>query len=69
MLGEDLVIKEIRNVCVKFVLFIEDVLFNIVKKVIDKCNYYKVFYKKVESCVVFGCFIGKEVCVVVVVID
>lgn len=44
--GEDLVIKEIRNARAKLVLLTEDASSNTAKKVTDKCNYYKVPYKK-----------------------
>lgn len=47
--GEDLVIKEIRNARAKLVLLTEDASANTAKKVSDKCNYYKVPYKKSKA--------------------
>ncbi|NJI51705.1 YlxQ family RNA-binding protein [Bacillus subtilis] len=67
--GEDLVIKEIRIARAKLVLLTEDASSNTAKKVTDKCNYYKVPYKKVESRAVLGRSIGKEARVVVAVTD
>jgi ribosomal protein L7Ae-like RNA K-turn-binding protein len=67
--GEDLVIKEVRNARAKLVLLTEDASSNTAKKVTDKCNYYKVPYKKVSNRAVLGRSIGKESRVVVAVTD
>jgi len=67
--GEDLVLKEIRNKRAKLVIIAEDASENTMKKFTDKCSYYQVPLKKVNSRVTLGQSIGKPERVLVAVLD
>lgn len=67
--GEGLVIKEIQKSKAKLVLISKDASENTMKKVQDKCSYYRIPYLFVESREKLGHAIGKEARVVVALLD
>ncbi|WP_071459481.1 YlxQ family RNA-binding protein [Bacillus massilinigeriensis] len=67
--GEELAVKEIRNGKAKLVLLSRDASVNTQKKILDKCNYYRVPYRFVEDRYTLGGAIGKEARVVVALLD
>lgn len=67
--GEELVVKEIRSGNAKLVLLAADASKNTEKKISDKCTFYQVPLKRVESRFVLGHAIGKEARVAVAVLD
>ncbi|CAM4032507.1 YlxQ family RNA-binding protein [Lederbergia lenta] len=67
--GEELVIKEIKQARAKLVIISRDASSNTLKKLQDKCNFYKVPYLFVESREQLGHAIGKEARVVVTLTD
>lgn len=67
--GEELAVKEIRSGRAKLILLAADASQNTTKKITDKCNFYNVPLKTVESRDLLGQAIGKEARVVVAVLD
>jgi ribosomal protein L7Ae-like RNA K-turn-binding protein len=67
--GEELVIKEVRNVRAKLVLLSEDASANTTKKISDKCTYYQIPLRTVSDRYILGQAIGKDARVVVAVTD
>lgn len=67
--GEELVIKEIKHARAKLVIISKDASSNTLKKLQDKCKFYKVPYLFVESREQLGHAIGKEARVVVTLTD
>jgi ribosomal protein L7Ae-like RNA K-turn-binding protein len=67
--GEELVINEVRKQKAKMVLLSSDASANTIKKVSDKCSFYKVPLKHVPDRYMLGQAIGKEARVVVAVTD
>lgn len=67
--GEELTIKEIKSGKAKLILLSADASRNTAKKITDKCNSYQVPYKIVENRQMLGAAIGKEMRVVVAVLD
>lgn len=67
--GEELVVKEVRNGKAKLVLLSSDASSNTEKKITDKCKFYNVPLKKVESREQLGHAIGKDHRVVIAVLD
>lgn len=67
--GEELVIKEVRRHAVRFVIVAEDASEGTKKKIVNKCNYYKVPIRIVGSRYELGEAIGKGERVVIGVID
>ena len=67
--GEELVIKEVRSGKAKLVILSNDASQNTYKKVTDKCKYYNVPVRFVESRYELGHAIGKDARVVVALSD
>lgn len=67
--GEELVLREIKNKKAKLVILSNDASFNTSKKVRDKCTYYQVPFRFVQSRVQLGHAIGKEERVVVAILE
>jgi ribosomal protein L7Ae-like RNA K-turn-binding protein len=67
--GEELVVKEIQRNKVKLVLLSKDASANTEKKICDKCAFYKVPLRRVESRYELGQAIGKDARVVVGILD
>ncbi|WP_062105039.1 YlxQ family RNA-binding protein [Bacillus niameyensis] len=67
--GEELVLREIKNKKAKLVILSDDASFNTSKKVQDKCTYYQVPFRFVQSRVQLGHAIGKEERVVVAILE
>ncbi|MBM7586873.1 ribosomal protein L7Ae-like RNA K-turn-binding protein [Bacillus pakistanensis] len=67
--GEELVLKEVRNGRAKLVLLSRDASNNTMKKVRDKCNYYKTPILMIDNREILGQAIGKDARVVVTLTD
>lgn len=67
--GEELVINEVRKQKAKVVLLSSDASSNTIKKVSDKCSFYKVPLKHVPDRYLLGQAIGKDARVVVAITD
>ncbi|PLS16716.1 YlxQ family RNA-binding protein [Peribacillus saganii] len=67
--GEELVVKEVRSKNAKLVLLSLDASKNTEKKISDKCAFYNVPLKRIESRTVLGQAIGKDARVTVAVLD
>ena len=67
--GEELVINEVRKNKAKLVLVSADASANTIKKVSDKCSFYKVPLKHVRDRYALGQAIGKDARVVVAIVD
>jgi ribosomal protein L7Ae-like RNA K-turn-binding protein len=67
--GEELVVKEIRSGNAKVVILSADASKNTEKKISDKCAFYQVPLKRVESRSLLGHAIGKDPRVAVAVLD
>ncbi|MBS4217710.1 YlxQ family RNA-binding protein [Bacillus sp. FJAT-49711] len=67
--GEELVVKEIKNGRAKLVLISKDASSNTSKKIQDKCTYYDVPFRFVESREKLGHAIGKDERVVVAILE
>lgn len=63
--GEELVLKEIKGRRAKLVLLTKDASANTAKRIQDKCLFYKVPCRLIESRELLGRAIGKEARVVV----
>lgn len=69
IIGEELVLKVVRNGKVKMVFILEDIFEKIEKIICNKCEYYNVVVKKVGIWEMIGGVIGKDICVIVVIFD
>ncbi|HLU21863.1 YlxQ family RNA-binding protein [Lederbergia graminis] len=67
--GEELVVKEIKSNKAKLVLISKDASINTTKKIQDKCTFYKIPFRFVQSRNQLGHAIGKFERVVVAVLD
>lgn len=67
--GEELVINDVRKQKAKVVLLSSDASANTIKKVSDKCSFYKVPLKHVPDRYTLGQAIGKDARVVVAITD
>jgi ribosomal protein L7Ae-like RNA K-turn-binding protein len=67
--GEELVINEVRKNKAKLVLVSADASANTIKKISDKCSFYKVPLKHVPDRYALGQAIGKDARVVVAIMD
>ncbi|WP_078413204.1 YlxQ family RNA-binding protein [Priestia abyssalis] len=67
--GEELVINDVRKQKAKVVLLSSDASANTIKKVSDKCSFYKVPLKHVPDRYQLGQAIGKDARVVVAITD
>lgn len=67
--GEEQVLREIRGNRAKLVLLSADASENTMKKVTDKCKFYKVPYKIIGSRFILGHSIGKEARVTIAICD
>ncbi|MDF2607675.1 MAG: YlxQ family RNA-binding protein [Bacillales bacterium] len=67
--GEEFVLKEIKTNRAKLILLSKDTSLNTEKRIIDKCNFYKVPVIRVESRYELGYAIGKDERVAVAIVD
>ncbi len=67
--GEELVLKEIRAGNAKLVLVASDASANTMKKLSDKCTYYKVPIRTVDDRYELGRAIGKDARVSLAILD
>lgn len=67
--GEELVLKEIKSGKAKLVLLSNDASFNTSKRIQDKCTYYEIPFRVVESREQLGHAIGKDARVVVAILE
>ena len=67
--GEELVLKEIKSKRARLVLLSKDASSNTSKRIVDKCTYYQIPFRIVESREKLGHAIGKNERVVIAILE